>query len=140
MTRSIDVPDTRLAIILAGRFDETMSFRERAWAVCCRIPAGKVATYAAVAEVIHPGRGRHFARAVGQAMRTNPHAPQVPCHRVVASDRTLTGYSAPGGLSQKQQILQSEGVAFDSTQPSQHQRARISTKSLVDIHQIRTSI
>lgn len=129
--------EDRLSKILSGRFDESMSFRERAWAVCCRIPAGKVATYATIAEVIHPGRGKHFARAVGQAMRTNPHAPRVPCHRVVASDRTLTGYSGPGGLSQKEQMLQREGVAFEPIQSDPSMLTRIRIESLVDANGIR---
>jgi methylated-DNA-[protein]-cysteine S-methyltransferase len=45
-------------------------------------------------------------------MKTNPFAPRVPCHRVVASDGKLTGFSAPGGISEKRRMLQDEGVLF----------------------------
>jgi O6-methylguanine-DNA--protein-cysteine methyltransferase len=45
-------------------------------------------------------------------MKTNPNAPIVPCHRVVASDGRLTGYSAGEGVSTKKQMLIKEGVRF----------------------------
>ncbi len=128
--------DDRLSKILSGKFDESMPFRQRAWAVCCRIPAGKVATYATIAEVIFPGRGRQHARAVGQAMRTNPHAPQVPCHRVIASDRTLTGYSGPGGLAQKRQMLDDEGICFESSPAHETQLLRIQNTSLINASEL----
>ena len=48
------------------------------------------------------------ARAVGRALHINPHAPRVPCHRVIASDGTLHGYA--GGLRKKARLLRAEGV------------------------------
>jgi methylated-DNA-[protein]-cysteine S-methyltransferase len=96
--------DDTLAMILAGRVDPAMSFSEKVWAVCSRVPAGKVTTYAAIAREL----GCRAPRAVGQALHRNPHAPQVPCHRVVATSGALTGYA--GGLSKKQQLLEKEGV------------------------------
>jgi len=77
--------------------------------LCKMIPAGKVATYGQLAKLA--GRPK-AARAVGMAMRTNPNAPHTPCHRVVASDGTLTGYSAGEGLTTKKQMLMEEGVKF----------------------------
>ena len=58
---------------------------------------------------------RSAARAVGQAMRGNPFAPVVPCHRVVASDRRLGGFGGATDpeskkLQQKVQMLKDEGV------------------------------
>ena len=47
-------------------------------------------------------------RAVGRALNANPYAPQVPCHRVVGSDGSLTGYAH--GLKAKERILQREGL------------------------------
>ena len=52
------------------------------------------------------------ARAVGMCMRTNPDAPRTPCHRVVASDGRLTGYSAGDGVTTKKSMLLAEGVSF----------------------------
>ena len=93
------------AIILAGSVSEAMSFVEKAWTVCSRVPAGKVTTYGAIAKTLGVPGG---ARAVGMAMNRNPYAPQVPCHRVVASDGKLTGYA--GGLDKKRAMLLAEGV------------------------------
>lgn len=45
-------------------------------------------------------------------MKNNPDAPVVPCHRVVASDGKLTGYSGVGGVAQKKKMLLNEGVSF----------------------------
>jgi alkylated DNA nucleotide flippase Atl1 len=45
-------------------------------------------------------------------MSTNPNIPQTPCHRVVASDGKLTGYSAKEGLKTKQEMLTEEGIRF----------------------------
>ncbi|HMO27161.1 MAG TPA: MGMT family protein [Tepidisphaeraceae bacterium] len=96
--------EPKLSMILAGRVDPTMSFSEKVWAVCSRVPAGKVTTYAAIAREL----GCRAPRAVGQALHRNPHAPRVPCHRVVATNGALTGYA--GGLSKKQRLLEAEGV------------------------------
>jgi methylated-DNA-[protein]-cysteine S-methyltransferase len=54
----------------------------------------------------------HAARAVGMCMKTNPFAPVVPCHRVVATDGSLRGYSAGKGLPTKMYLLKQEGVQF----------------------------
>jgi len=82
-----------------------MTFTRRAYALCSCVPRGQVTTYAAVAEALgSPGA----ARAVGNAMRTNPDAPAVPCHRVVGSDGKLTGYAF--GLDRKAALLRAEGV------------------------------
>lgn len=45
-------------------------------------------------------------------MKTNPDVPKTPCHRVVASDGKLTGYSGHGGIAGKKKMLLSEGVKF----------------------------
>jgi methylated-DNA-[protein]-cysteine S-methyltransferase len=92
--------------ILAGRVVKGMSFNQRVWAVCARVPRGKVTTYAAIARKL----GTQAYRAVGNAMNKNPYAPKVPCHRVVGSDGSLTGFA--GGLEKKKRLLRSEGVAF----------------------------
>ena len=80
-------------------------FEQSVWAACSRIPKGKLATYGQRAAMIgYPSA----ARAVGQALGRNPHAPRVPCHRVVAADGRLTGYN--GGMAKKIRLLRDEGV------------------------------
>ncbi len=86
-----------------------MSFRQDVYILIRKIPRGYVATYGQVARLIGNPRA---SRAVGMAMRTNPDAPRTPCHRVVASDGRLTGYSADGGLKKKKEMLIEEGVKF----------------------------
>ncbi len=55
----------------------------------------------------------HAARAVGGALASNPMPVIIPCHRVVASDGRLTGYSAPGGEITKSALLKMEGIEFN---------------------------
>lgn len=74
------------------------------------IPYGKIRTYGELAEMA--GR-KGAARAVGKVMASNPLPIIIPCHRVVSSDGTLTGYSAPGGLNTKKKLLAMEGLSFD---------------------------
>lgn len=87
-------------------------FTEKVYALARKIPKGNVATYGQLATLAgNPGA----ARAVGSAMRTNPDIPKTPCHRVVASDGSLTGYSAGQGISTKRKMLIDEGVSFKGT-------------------------
>lgn len=72
-----------------------------------RIPAGTVQTYGQVARAIGKPRA---SRAVGQALGRNPVPIIIPCHRVVASDGGLGGYSGGGGLDSKRWLLQLEGA------------------------------
>lgn len=85
------------------------SFRQKVYEITRHIPKGKVATYGQISKLAGKPRA---ARAVGYFMKTNPDAPRTPCHRVVASDGSLTGYSAPGGVRKKKQMLLREGVVF----------------------------
>lgn len=75
-----------------------------------RIPRGQVRTYAQVAVLAGIPRGY---QAIGQAMRRNPFPLIVPCHRVVASDGTLCGYSA-GGPAVKALLLAHERATWDA--------------------------
>lgn len=86
-----------------------MTFRDRVYTITANIPKGKVATYGQIAKLAGNPKA---ARAVGVFMKTNPFAPRVPCHRVVASDGKLTGFSAPGGVAKKKKMLLAEGVHF----------------------------
>jgi methylated-DNA-[protein]-cysteine S-methyltransferase len=80
------------------------------WNALLRIPYGKTATYQSIAEEVakdNPGK-KPSARAVGSAVRSNPISILVPCHRVIGSDGSLTGYA--GGLKRKKCLLKLEGA------------------------------
>lgn len=80
-------------------------FHREIYAECRRIPWGETSTYGALAgRVGAPGA----ARGVGQAMARNPVPVVVPCHRVLASGQAWGGFSAPGGLTTKQRLLDLE--------------------------------
>ncbi|HOW27259.1 MAG TPA: MGMT family protein [Elusimicrobiota bacterium] len=80
-------------------------FHQKVWTACYEIPRGEVRTYGWIAKRIgHP----NAARAVGSALKANPFAPTIPCHRVIRSDGGLGGYSAPGGIQKKKALLREE--------------------------------
>ncbi len=86
-----------------------MTFKEKIYRLTGKIPKGKVATYGQLAKLAGKSKA---ARAVGGFMRTNPDAPRTPCHRVVAKDGSLTGYSMGKGVTTKRKMLKEEGVIF----------------------------
>jgi len=86
-----------------------MTLRDKIYLLTKQIPKGKVATYGQLAKLAGKPKA---ARAVGLFMKTNPNAPTVPCHRVVAVDGSLTGYSAREGIVTKKKMLIEEGVLF----------------------------
>jgi O-6-methylguanine DNA methyltransferase len=81
--------------------DRLPNYRQRVLRTVRRIPAGYVASYGGVSDAIGGG-----ARAVGNAMASNPFAPIVPCHRVVTSNLGLGGYG--GSLRVKFELLSRE--------------------------------
>jgi methylated-DNA-[protein]-cysteine S-methyltransferase len=81
-------------------------FQVQAWRALCRIPFGKTISYGQQAASIKKPKA---FRAVGSANGKNPIPIIVPCHRVVASDGSLGGYSL--GLRMKKQLLALEGVS-----------------------------
>jgi methylated-DNA-[protein]-cysteine S-methyltransferase len=83
------------------------SFQRSVLEAARAVPRGQVATYGEIGRRIgHPGA----ARAVGQALGSNPVPIVVPCHRVLASDGSLGGYSGRGGLQTKRRLLALEGA------------------------------
>ena len=85
-------------------------FDRRVYELARTIPYGETRTYGAVANAL--GEEPMRARDVGQALAHNRFAPIVPCHRVVAANGQLGGYSAPGGASTKRRLLELEGAAI----------------------------
>lgn len=82
-------------------------FQRDVWRALCRIPAGTTVTYTQLARMSgHPRAIRAVANAVGK----NPLPPLIPCHRVIRRDGTIGGYSGPGGLARKRELLRAEGV------------------------------
>ncbi|MGH9649222.1 MAG: methylated-DNA--[protein]-cysteine S-methyltransferase [Terriglobales bacterium] len=80
-------------------------FQRRVWRAILRIPYGRVRSYKWVAARVG---GTQYARAVGLALGANPLPIIVPCHRVVARDSSLGGFT--GGLRTKRKLLQLEGT------------------------------
>lgn len=78
-------------------------FQKRVWAELCKIPYGTTISYRMLAERVGASRG---FQAVGQANKRNPLPIFIPCHRVIAADGSLGGYS--GGLEKKSHLLNLE--------------------------------
>lgn len=82
-------------------------FQRDVWRALTQIPAGETRTYTELAQMAgHPNAVRAVANAVG----ANPMPPIIPCHRVVRSDGKIGGYSAPGGIARKRELLAAEGI------------------------------
>jgi methylated-DNA-[protein]-cysteine S-methyltransferase len=87
-------------------------FQRRVWEVLATVPWGTTTTYGAIAARL--GLPPGASRAVGAANGANPLPVVLPCHRVIGSDGTLTGYA--GGLERKALLLRLEGVATEADQ------------------------
>jgi methylated-DNA-[protein]-cysteine S-methyltransferase len=85
-------------------------FRQGVWDILRSIPYGKVTTYGDIAKkmAVKSGKVRMSAQAVGGAVGHNPISIIIPCHRVVGSNGSLTGYA--GGIGTKCKLLEFEGV------------------------------
>ncbi len=110
----LDMAQAQLLDYLAGKrqiFDVPLdlsrgtAFQRQVWRALLRVPYGKLRSYQWVA--LRVG-GRQYARAVGNAVGANPLPIIVPCHRIVAHDATLGGFS--GGLPTKRKLLTLEGT------------------------------
>lgn len=89
-------------------------FRHLVWDILLAIPRGTVITYGSIAKQLEArSPGKHVsAQAVGQAVSHNLISILIPCHRVIGSDGSLTGYA--GGIDKKIRLLKLEGVSTDS--------------------------
>ena len=86
-------------------------FQRRVYDRLRAVPRGRVTTYGLLADAVGCGS----PRAVGQALKRNPFAPEVPCHRVIKSDLTVGGFcgQATGSdVRRKLTLLRDEGVLF----------------------------
>jgi methylated-DNA-[protein]-cysteine S-methyltransferase len=85
-------------------------FRQGVWSILCEIPYGEVITYGDIAKkmAVKMNKTRMSSQAVGGAVGHNPIAIIIPCHRVVGSNGSLTGYA--GGIGTKVKLLELEHV------------------------------
>ena len=86
------------------KLPHTNDFAHAVYAKLITIPKGKVTTYAALARSV----GTSAYRAVGTAMKNNPYMPEIPCHRVIKTDRSIGGFN--GGEPLKLAMLKKEGI------------------------------
>ena len=100
-----EIPDRLPPLSLHGS-----PFRLAVWDILKRIPYGEVITYGEIAKQISlkNGTAAMSAQAVGGAVGHNPISIIIPCHRVVGTNRSLTGYA--GGITAKQALLTLEGI------------------------------
>ena len=98
-------PDFKMPLHLIGT-----DFQKEVWEILCAIPYGQTMTYGAIADQLAKKRGlSHMsAQAVGGAVGHNNLSIIVPCHRVVGSDGSLTGYA--GGIERKTFLLNLENA------------------------------
>lgn len=82
-------------------------FQELVWKELTHIPYGQTVTYGEIAQRIERRKGKpHASRAVGTAVGRNPISIMIPCHRVIGTDGSLTGYA--GGIDRKRSLLELE--------------------------------
>lgn len=84
------------------------AFRQKVWKLLLEIPFGKVTTYGALTEKLKAAGVPASPQAVGGAVGHNPISILIPCHRVVGTDGSLTGYA--GGVEKKRFLLELEGA------------------------------
>tara|TARA_Y100000310_G_scaffold232975_1_gene235809 strand:+ start:995 stop:1291 length:297 start_codon:yes stop_codon:yes gene_type:complete len=91
-----------------------MTFQSRILTLVSQIPKGKVTTYKLLGDKLNS----KAYRAIGQALRHNPDAPRIPCHRVIASDLTLGGYCGKMNHPKKVKLLRKEGISISNNRIS----------------------
>ena len=107
ITRLLAGEPVELAGIAISHGDRVDDFARRVYAATREIGPGETTTYGGIARALGDPAA---ARAVGAALGANPTPIIVPCHRVLAADGSLHGFSAPGGVRTKRQMLEIEGA------------------------------
>lgn len=94
------------------RLTGVANFTEKVYILTEKIPKGEVSTYKQIAEALNT----KAYQAVGHALRRNPYASTVPCHRVVKSNGNLGGFqgkTSGKSIQRKKTLLQEEGICFN---------------------------
>ncbi len=97
--------------LLLGSTKNLTEFQRKVYSATLLIPKGKVTTYKLLATFIEC----NSAQAIGQALKANPFAPTIPCHRVIASTLKIGGFKGKRQgkeIALKIKLLQAEGVIF----------------------------
>ena len=106
-------PDLKPILYKIAAHPTLTPYRKRLYSTLCSVPRGRYTTYAAMSLFLNSS-----ARAVGNGMRNNPFAPEVPCHRVLAADGSIGGFCGSWGkdgehASKKVKLLRDEGIRFN---------------------------
>ena len=105
ITRLLDGESVDMTSIAISHEDRVEEFARRVYGATREVGPGGTTTYGEIARALgDPGA----ARAVGAALGSNPTPIIVPCHRVLAADGSLHGFSAPGGIKTKRHMLEIE--------------------------------
>lgn len=91
-------------------------FEFKVYKITSKIPKGQTMSYGAIARILHSS-----PRAVGQALKRNPFAPDVPCHRVINKDGSIGGFAGVMNSRKKIKLLKSEGIAVHDNKISINQ-------------------
>lgn len=97
------------------RLDKLSEYQQAVLRILAEVPEGKVTTYGDLAQELSRRDSRWSplaSRAVGTAMKNNPCAPHIPCHRVIKSDGDVGNFrgGAEGAVNEKIQMLREEGI------------------------------
>lgn len=104
-------------------------FQKSVWACLSQIPFGAVVTYLDIAKMVNKPKA---SQAIGGANGRNPISLIVPCHRVIGSNGSLTGYA--GGIERKLWLLNHEGIAI---KPSQ-ENDKLNIQNVIHTRQAKT--
>ncbi len=102
--KSKRIEETRQRVLASTEISE---FQRKVYLELLNVPRGQTVSYGELARRI----GCRSAQAVGQALRRNPFAPDVPCHRVIASDGSMGGFYGKRkgeAIERKRQLLEEE--------------------------------
>ncbi len=90
-------------------------FNQKVYDLLIKVPAGKITTYKIIAEALET----KAYRAVGSALKNNPDAPRIPCHRVIKSNGNIGGFNGKTSgkeIRRKIKLLKEEGVKIEKGQ------------------------
>ncbi len=107
IARLLEGEPVDLTGIAVSHGDRVEEFARRVYAVTREVGPGETTTYGEIARALGDASA---ARAVGAALGSNPTPIIIPCHRVLAADGSLHGFSAPGGIRTKRRMLEIEGA------------------------------